>query len=147
MNKKIQKLLAELTLEEKAGLCSGKDFWRSKAVERLGIPSIMVSDGPSGLRTQNENGKDENDSRVSVSFPSGCATASSFDRELLKREGEILGEEANNYNVSTLLGPAINIKRSPLCGRNFEYLSEDPYISGELGAAYINGVQSKNVQP
>jgi beta-glucosidase len=145
MNKKIQKLLAELTLEEKAGLCSGKDFWRSKAVERLGIPSIMVSDGPSGLRTQNENGKDENDSRVSVSFPSGCATASSFDRELLKREGEILGEEANNYNVSTLLGPAINIKRSPLCGRNFEYLSEDPYISGELGAAYINGVQSKNV--
>jgi beta-glucosidase len=145
MNKKIEKLLSELTLEEKAGLCSGKDFWRSKAVERLGIPSIMVSDGPSGLRTQNENGKDENDSRVSVSFPSGCATASSFDRELLKREGEILGEEANNYNVSTLLGPAINIKRSPLCGRNFEYLSEDPYISGELGAAYINGVQSKNV--
>ena len=145
MNKKIQKLLAELTLEEKAGLCSGKDFWRSKAVERLGIPSIMVSDGPSGLRTQNENGKDENDSRVSVSFPSGCATASSFDRALLKHEGEVLGEEANNYNVSTLLGPAINIKRSPLCGRNFEYLSEDPYISGELGAAYINGVQSKNV--
>lgn len=145
MNKKIEKLLSELTLEEKAGLCSGKDFWRSKAVERLGIPSIMVSDGPSGLRTQNENGKDENDSRVSVSFPSGCATASSFDRALLQHEGEILGEEANNYNVSTLLGPAINIKRSPLCGRNFEYLSEDPYISGELGAAYINGVQSKNV--
>lgn len=145
MNKKIEKLLAELTLEEKAGLCSGKDFWRSKAVERLGIPSIMVSDGPSGLRTQNENGKDENDSRVSVSFPSGCATASSFDRALLQHEGEVLGEEANNYNVSTLLGPAINIKRSPLCGRNFEYLSEDPYVSGELGAAYINGVQSKNV--
>ena len=144
MNDKIKKLLSELTLEEKAGLCSGKDFWRTKPVERLGIPSIMVSDGPSGLRTQFDNGVDENDSRPAVSFPSGCATASSFDRDLLHHLGEILGEEANNYNVSTVLGPAINIKRSPLCGRNFEYLSEDPYLAGELGAAYINGVQSKN---
>ena len=109
MDKKIEKLLSELTLEEKAGLCSGKDFWRSKAVERLGIPSIMVSDGPSGLRTQTEEGADDNDSRIAVSFPSGCATASSFDRALLYREGEILGEEANNLGISTLLGPAINI--------------------------------------
>ena len=145
MNNKIKDLLSKLTLEEKAGLCSGKDFWRTKPVERLNIPSVMVSDGPSGLRTQVENGFNENDSRTAVSFPSGCATASSFDRELLGRLGEILGEEANNYNVSTVLGPAINIKRSPLCGRNFEYLSEDPYVSGELGAAYIKGVQSKNV--
>ena len=145
MNNMIKDLLSKLTLEEKAGLCSGKDFWRTKPVERLNIPSVMVSDGPSGLRTQVENGFNENDSRTAVSFPSGCATASSFDRELLGRLGEILGEEANNYNVSTVLGPAINIKRSPLCGRNFEYLSEDPYISGELGAAYIKGVQSKNV--
>lgn len=145
MNNKIKDLLSKLTLEEKAGLCSGKDFWRTKPVDRLNIPSVMVSDGPSGLRTQVDNGFNENDSRTAVSFPSGCATASSFDRELLGRLGEILGEEANNYNVSTVLGPAINIKRSPLCGRNFEYLSEDPYISGELGAAYIKGVQSKNV--
>ncbi len=145
MNNKIKDLLSKLTLEEKAGLCSGKDFWHTKPVERLGIPSVMVSDGPSGLRTQVENGVNENDSRASVSFPSGCATASSFDRGLLYHLGQILGEEANNYNVSTVLGPAINIKRSPLCGRNFEYLSEDPYVSGELGAAYINGVQSKNV--
>ena len=145
MNNMIKDLLSKLTLEEKAGLCSGKDFWRTKPVDRLNIPSVMVSDGPSGLRTQVENGFNENDSRTAVSFPSGCATASSFDRELLGRLGEILGEEANNYNVSTVLGPAINIKRSPLCGRNFEYLSEDPYISGELGAAYIKGVQSKNV--
>ena len=145
METKIKELLSQLTLEEKAGLCSGKDFWRTKPVERLGIPSVMVSDGPSGMRTQHENGANENDSRTSVSFPSGCATASSFDRELLRHLGEILGEEANNFNVSTVLGPAINIKRSPLCGRNFEYLSEDPYISGELGAAYIKGVQSKNV--
>lgn len=145
MDNKIKDLLSKLTLEEKAGLCSGKDFWRTKPVERLGIPSVMVSDGPSGLRTQVENGVNENDSRSAVSFPSGCATATSFDRDLLRRLGEILGEEANNYNVSTVLGPAINIKRSPLCGRNFEYLSEDPYVSGELGAAYIKGVQSKNV--
>ena len=145
MNNKIKDLLSKLTLEEKASLCSGKDFWRTKPVDRLNIPSVMVSDGPSGLRTQVDNGFNENDSRTAVSFPSGCATASSFDRELLGRLGEILGEEANNYNVSTVLGPAINIKRSPLCGRNFEYLSEDPYISGELGAAYIKGVQSKNV--
>ncbi len=145
MDSKIKDLLSKLTLEEKASLCSGKDFWRTKPVERLNIPSVMVSDGPSGLRTQVENGVNENDSRDSVSFPSGCATASSFDRSLLRHLGEILGEEANDYNVSTVLGPAINIKRSPLCGRNFEYLSEDPYISGELGAAYISGVQSKNV--
>ena len=145
MNNKIKDLLSKLTLEEKASLCSGKDFWRTKPVDRLNIPSVMVSDGPSGLRTQVDNGFNENDSRTAVSFPSGCATASSFDRELLGRLGEILGEEANNYNVSTVLGPAINIKRSPLCGRNFEYLSEDPYVSGELGAAYIKGVQSKNV--
>lgn len=145
MTEKIEKLLSELTLEEKAGLCSGKDWWRTKPVERLGIPSIMVSDGPSGLRTQQDNGEDENDSKISVSFPSGCAVASSFDRNLFNYEGTILGEEANNFGVSTLLGPAINIKRSPLCGRNFEYLSEDPYVSGELGAAYIKGVQSKNV--
>ena len=145
MEKNIKDLLSKLTLEEKAGLCSGKDFWRTKAVERLGIPSVMVSDGPSGLRTQQENGADENDARISVSFPSGCATASSFDRNLLHRLGQVLGEEANNFNVSTLLGPAINIKRSPLCGRNFEYFSEDPCVAGELGAAYISGVQSKNV--
>ena len=145
MDKKIKDLLSQLTLEEKAGLCSGKDFWRTKPVERLGIPSVMVSDGPSGLRTQHDNGFNENDSKTAVSFPSGCATASSFDRSLLNHLGQILGEEANNYNVSTVLGPAINIKRSPLCGRNFEYLSEDPFVAGELGAAYINGVQSKNV--
>ena len=144
MDTKIKDLLSQLTLEEKAGLCSGKDFWRTKPVDRLGIPSVMVSDGPSGLRTQVENGVNENDSRTAVSFPSGCATASSFDRNLMRELGEILGEEANNFNISTVLGPAINIKRSPLCGRNFEYLSEDPYVAGELGAAYINGVQSKN---
>lgn len=136
-----------MTLEEKAGLCSGFDFWHTKAVERLGVPAIMVSDGPSGLRKQDQNGDHlgVNDSIKAVSFPSGCLTACSFDRALMRMEGEILGDECQAEDVAVLLGPAINIKRSPLCGRNFEYLSEDPYLAGELGAAYTAGVQSKNI--
>ena len=145
MREQVKELLQKLTLEEKASLCSGKDWWYTKSVERLGIPSVMVSDGPSGLRTMLENGANENDSIVANSFPSGCATAASFDRELLFKEGQILGNEANAMNVSVLLGPAINIKRSPLCGRNFEYFSEDPYLAGQLGEAYTKGVQSQNV--
>ncbi len=136
-----------MTLEEKAGLCSGLDFWHTKAVERLGVPNIMVSDGPTGLRKQDQNGDHlgVNDSIKAVSFPSGCLTACSFDRDLLRMEGEVLGDECQAEDVAVLLGPALNIKRSPLCGRNFEYLSEDPYLAGELGAAYTAGVQSKNV--
>lgn len=136
-----------MTLEEKAGLCSGFDFWHTKAVKRLDVPAIMVSDGPSGLRKQDQNGDHlgVNDSIKAVSFPSGCLTACSFDRALMRMEGEILGDECQAEDVAVLLGPAINIKRSPLCGRNFEYLSEDPYLAGELGAAYTAGVQSKNV--
>lgn len=136
-----------MTLEEKAGLCSGLDFWHTKAVERLGVPNIMVSDGPTGLRKQDQNGDHlgVNDSIKAVSFPSGCLTACSFDRDLLRMEGEVLGDECQAEDVAVLLGPALNIKRSPLCGRNFEYLSEDPYLAGELGAAYTQGVQSKNI--
>lgn len=136
-----------MTLEEKAGLCSGLDFWRTKAVERLGVPNIMVSDGPTGLRKQDQNGDHlgVNDSIKAVSFPSGCLTACSFDRDLLRMEGEVLGDECQAEDIAVLLGPALNIKRSPLCGRNFEYLSEDPYLAGELGAAYTQGVQSKNI--
>lgn len=145
MNEKINELLSKMTLEEKAGLCSGKDFWWTKSVERLNVPPIMVSDGPCGLRTQIQTGINENDCISAVSFPSGCAIASSFDRDLIQKEGEILGNESNAQNVAILLGPAINIKRSPLCGRNFEYLSEDPYLAGEIGAAFTKGVQSQNV--
>ncbi|MCH5325478.1 MAG: glycoside hydrolase family 3 C-terminal domain-containing protein [Eubacterium sp.] len=140
----IDKIISELTLEEKAGLCSGADFWHTKAVERLGIPDVMVSDGPHGLRTQDLSGDDPNNSIQAVCFPAACATACSFDRDLLQSMGETLGEECNSVGVSVLLGPAVNIKRSPLCGRNFEYVSEDPYLAGELAASYINGVQSKN---
>lgn len=141
----IDKLISEMTLEEKAGLCSGADFWHTKKVERLGIPDVMVSDGPHGLRKQDMDGVDPNNSIEAVCFPAACATACSFDRELMQSMGETLGEECRAEDVSVLLGPAVNIKRSPLCGRNFEYISEDPYLAGELAAAYINGVQSKNV--
>lgn len=105
----------------------------------------MVSDGPHGLRKQDIDTVDPNESIKAVCFPAACATACSFDRELMLSMGETLGEECRAEDVSVLLGPAVNIKRSPLCGRNFEYISEDPYLAGELSAAYINGVQSKNV--
>ena len=147
MKKDIDKLVAELTLEEKASLCSGKDFWRTKSVERLGIPAAMVSDGPHGLRKQDERAQmsDINDSIVAVCFPAASATASTFDRDALRELGELLGDECRAEQLWLLLGPAINIKRSPLCGRNFEYLSEDPYLAGELAAEYVAGVQSKQV--
>ena len=140
-------LIKSMTLEEKCSLLSGEDFWHTKTVERLGIPAVMVSDGPHGLRKQDSNhaNASENDSIKAVCFPAACATASSFDTELMHRLGETLGDECQAEDVSTILGPAINIKRSPLCGRNFEYMSEDPYLAGELAAAYINGVQSKGV--
>jgi beta-glucosidase len=143
----IRGLISKMTLEEKAGLCSGADFWRTKAVERLGIPSVMVSDGPHGLRTQVDEADHLglNDSLKAVCFPAGCGTAASFNRELITGMGETLGNECQAVGVSVILGPAVNIKRSPLCGRNFEYYSEDPYLATEMAGALIKGVQSKNV--
>lgn len=144
---KAKELVSQMTLEEKARLCSGKDFWNLEEIERLGLTSIMVTDGPHGLRKQ-VNSSDHLGINVSVpatSFPTASATACSFDRELLKKMGEALGEKCILENVSVILGPGINIKRSPLCGRNFEYFSEDPYLAGEMGAALIDGIQSKNV--
>lgn len=143
----IKEIISNLTLEEKAGLCSGSDFWHTKAVKRLGVPAIMVSDGPHGLRKQEETGDNFgiNESIKAVCFPAGCATASSFDRELVYTMGAALGNECQAENVNILLGPAVNIKRSPLCGRNFEYYSEDPLVASEIAAAFINGVQIKNV--
>ena len=136
-----------MTLEEKAGLCSGLDFWHTKPVERLGIPATMVSDGPHGLRKQDEEGDHLgiNDSIKAVCFPAACATAASFDKELIGKMGEAIGDSCQHEKLSVVLGPAVNIKRSPLCGRNFEYFSEDPYLAGKMSAAYINGVQSRNV--
>lgn len=145
MELKINEILSKMTLEEKAGLCSGADFWHTKSVERLGLPRIMMSDGPHGLRKQAEEADHLGlqKSVPAVCFPSGATLASSFDREILNKVGAHLGEEAVSENLHTVLGPAVNIKRSPLCGRNFEYLSEDPYVAGELSASYINGIQDK----
>lgn len=143
----VKEIVSKMSLEEKAGMCSGLDFWHTKPVERLGVPSVMVSDGPHGLRKQAEEADHlgVNESIVAVCFPAACATACTFDRELMNDMGITLGKECQAEKVSVLLGPAVNIKRSPLCGRNFEYLSEDPYLAGELAASYINGVQSQNV--
>ena len=144
---KIKELISRMTLEEKAGLCSGADFWHTKAVERLGIPATMVSDGPHGLRKQDQEGDHLgiNDSIKAVCYPAASATAASFDPDLLEKMGEALGEACQHEKLSVLLGPAVNIKRSPLCGRNFEYFSEDPYLTGKMATALIKGIQSKNV--
>lgn len=145
MEARIQDIIKEMTLEEKAGMCSGEDFWHLKSVERLGIPRIMVSDGPHGLRKQDEKGDHLgiNESIKAVCFPAACMTACSFDKALLEEMGETIGRECQAEDVAVVLGPAVNIKRSPLCGRNFEYFSEDPYLAGKLSAAYIKGVQSQ----
>lgn len=147
MNCNIKELVSRMTLEEKAGLCSGLDAWHTKPVERLGIPSVMVSDGPHGLRKEDPAKKAGalGGSIDAVCFPAACATASSFDPELIEKMGKTLGQECQAEDVSILLGPAVNIKRSPLCGRNFEYLSEDPHLAGKMAAAYIRGVQSQGV--
>ena len=140
-------LVAQMTLAEKASLCSGLNFWYLKGIQRLGLPEIMVTDGPHGLRKQ-ESGAESvglNASVPSTCFPTASATACSFDRQLMREIGKAIAEECRQDNVAVLLGPGINIKRSPLCGRNFEYFSEDPLLSGEIAAAFIEGVQSQNV--
>lgn len=140
-------LLAEMTLEEKAGLCSGLDYWHTKPIERLGVPSVMLSDGPHGLRRHpgDTQTKDKRRPLPAVCFPLACLSACSWDRDLIYAMGKAIGEEALEQNVAVVLGPGVNIKRSPLCGRNFEYFSEDPYLSGEIGTAWINGVQAMGV--
>ena len=147
MIRDIDLLVSEMALEEKASLCSGADLWHTKKVPRLDINAIKVSDGPHGLRTQSDKGDNLgiNESIEAVCFPPAVLAACSFDRELIHREGEIIGNEAMAYEVSTVLGPAVNMKRSPLCGRNFEYYSEDPYLCGELASEFVKGVQSKKV--
>ncbi len=144
---KIRELISQMTLEEKAGLCSGQDFWHTKAVERLGIPATMVSDGPHGLRKQDQKADHlgVNESIKAVCYPAASATAASFDPDMLEKMGEALGDACQHEELSVLLGPAVNIKRSPLCGRNFEYFSEDPYLTGVMATALIKGIQSKNV--
>lgn len=143
MSDKIKELISKMTLEEKASLCSGFDAWHTKAIERLGIPSIMMTDGPHGVRKS--NGFNLNETVPSTCFPTAACMASSWDRNLLQEVGAAIGEECQAEGVSILLGPGVNIKRTPLCGRNFEYYSEDPLLSSELAASFIKGVQSQGV--
>lgn len=144
---KHQDLISQMTLEEKASLCSGKDFWHLKSIEKLGIPEIMVCDGPHGLRKQNAENKKVGigNSYPATCFPTAVTSACSWDPELIYEVGQALAEECLQQEVSVLLGPGVNMKRSPLCGRNFEYFSEDPELAGEMGAAFIQGVQSKGI--
>lgn len=141
-------IVGKMTLEEKAALCDGADYWHLKSVERLGLPQIMVCDGPHGLRKQDaehKNGIGLGNSVPATCFPTACTTACSWDPALLREMGEALGERCLAEDVSVLLGPGVNMKRSPLCGRNFEYFSEDPVLAGEMAAALIEGLQSKGV--
>lgn len=141
-------ILDSLTLEEKASLCSGMTNWLTQEVERAGIPSVWVSDGPSGLRKEKvkENGTNiMGESEPATCFPGAATLASSWDTELTEEVGKAIAEEAKALKVCTVLGPGVNIKRSPLCGRNFEYYSEDPYLAGRMGAAWVHGVEKEGV--
>lgn len=144
---KIEEILSQMTLEEKASLCSGRDFWHTKAIERLDVPEVMMCDGPHGLRKQVGEGDHLgiNASIETNCYPTASALANSFDRTVLHTLGTALGKECQAEDVGMLLGPGLNMKRSPLCGRNFEYFSEDPYLAGQLGAAYIQSLQAEGV--
>lgn len=144
----INEVLSKLSLEEKASLCEGLNFWMSRGYPDKGIPSLFMADGPHGLRKQNIKDSDPmgiNESETSVCYPTGSTVACSWDRDLLEMMGDCLGQQCFQSGVDILLGPAINIKRSPLCGRNFEYYSEDPFLSGELAAAFVKGLQKNGV--
>ena len=143
----INKMLQEMTLEEKASLCSGLDFWHTQPIERLGLSRITLSDGPHGLRKQGEitDHMGVAESVEAVCFPTASALACSFHRDLIREVGNALGEECQAEEVAVLLGPGANMKRSPLCGRNFEYYSEDPYLAGEIGTSFVKGVQEKHI--
>ena len=136
-----------MNLDEKASCCSGSGFWHLQGIERLGLPRVVVSDGPHGLRRQLE-GSDHlglGESVPATCFPAGVSLACSWDVALCREMAERLGKEALAAGVSVVLGPAVNMKRSPLCGRNFEYYSEDPYLAGEFACAYVAGLQSQGV--
>ena len=145
----IEKIISQMSLEDKIALCEGASFWETRAYEKYGIPAMFVCDGPNGLRKQErENGADMlgvNDSRPATCFPASVTTANSWDPELLRAAGNAIGEEARHQQVGVVLGPGCNIKRNPLCGRNFEYFSEDPYLSGKLAASFIRGVEGQGV--
>ena len=140
--KRLKNLLQQMTLLEKISLCSGADNWHTRAIERLGIPAIRMTDGPHGVRRPYE---DDRSSWPANSFPTASAMAASWNTEPVYRAAAALGRETRSKGCDILLGPAVNIHRAPLCGRNFEYYSEDPFLAGRMAVAYIQGLQSQNV--
>lgn len=144
---KYREMLDKMTIEEKAAILSGKNEWQSRAIPRLGIPSVFFADGPHGIRKQEGAGDHLglNASVPATCFPTAASVANSWNQELGEEIGKALGEEARELGVNVVLGPGLNMKRSPLCGRNFEYFSEDPYLSGKMAAAYIRGIQGEGV--
>ena len=143
----MKELLAKMTAEQKISFCSGADFWNTKAIPALGVPSIRMSDGPHGVRVQKEDADmlGINESYEATCFPTAVMSGATWDPSLYAEEGAAIGREARARGVSVLLGPGCNIKRDPLGGRNFEYLSEDPLLAGKMAAAFIDGVQGEGV--
>ena len=144
---KHQDIISQMTLEEKCHLLSGRDFWQTQSVKRLGVESMTLSDGPHGVRKQAEGGDQLGlgGSLPATCFPTAATMANSWDPALGEALGELLGEEAASQDVCVLLGPGLNVKRNPFCGRNFEYFSEDPYLAGKMAAGYIRGIQKNGV--
>ena len=144
---KTKNIIDKMSLEDKVKLCSGADFWNTEEMDEYGIGKISMSDGPHGLRKQEGAGDHLgiNDSVPATCFPTACCSSSTWNVDLLEKMGRAIAEEALEYKVDVVLGPGVNIKRNPLCGRNFEYFSEDPYVAGKLGAAWIKGVEGQGV--
>ena len=143
----IKELMKELTLEEKVSLLSGKDFWSTKPIYRLKIDSLYLTDGPHGVRKQSTESDELSlqNSTAATCFPTACCSACSFDPNIMYEMGEAISKEAKANKVSAVLGPGINIKRSPLCGRNFEYFSEDPYLAGKMASGWISGLEDNGI--
>ena len=143
----IKKIISEMTLEDKISLCTGEDFWRTKAMDKYGIPSAKTCDGPHGVRCQNDATDmiGINKSEPATCFPPAVTAGATWNRDLYRKEGEAIGKEAAALGVSVVLGPGCNIKRNPLGGRNFEYISEDPYVAGKMAASFVEGVESTGV--
>ena len=139
----IQSIIEQMTLEEKAALCTGASAWTSVPVERLGVPEMVVSDGPHGVRRVPDVHALGAKSLPATCFPTATCMASTWDVDLIHELGEAIAEECIALKVDVILGPGVNMKRTPLCGRNFEYYSEDPFLAGEMAVSFIKGVQSK----
>ena len=140
-----RRYLAEMTLEEKATLLTGDSAWTTAAIPRLGLPSLRMADGPHGVRRTHSTGSMAFEAQAATCFPTASSTAATWDPDLLREMGEAIGREALALEVDVVLGPGVNMKRSPLCGRNFEYFSEDPFLAGRLAVGWIDGVQSVGV--